>query len=269
MVSPANVVRSAFGRGKGLREGEAPSVDGRLLYAIGDVHGRYDLMKALLASLAKDYARRAKGRRPLIVFLGDYVDRGPESAQSLEALLWLQRRPELEVHALRGNHEQALLEFIDAPETGGPWLRYGGAATLASYGVEPPRLEDEPEALLRARDELLERMPASHLRLLQSLELMLVVGDYAFVHAGVRPGAGLEAQEEEDLLWIRQEFLAAPGPFEKVIVHGHSWVDERPTLLPHRVGVDTGAYATGVLTAICFDDREVSVLQTAGERAAA
>ncbi len=135
--------------------------------------------------------------------------------------------------------------------------------------MPPPADEAEPADYLRARDALLERMPASHLRLLQQLELMLVVGDYAFVHAGVRPGTPLENQAEDDLLWIRQEFLAAPGPFEKVIVHGHSWLDERPTLLPHRIGVDTGAYATGVLTAVRLEDESVSVLRTGDAQAAA
>jgi serine/threonine protein phosphatase 1 len=234
---------------------------GELVYAIGDIHGCYGLMKDVLARLAADYAGRAAGRRPILIFLGDYIDRGPASAEVLEALVWIRRREDLEVHLLKGNHEQALLAFLDAPERGGPWLAFGGAETLASYGVTPPAEDDAPEALVRARDELLERMPASHLKLLQELELAVVVGDYAFVHAGVRPGAPLEAQEENDLLWIRKGFVDQPGPFGKVIVHGHTWLSERPQLSEHRIGLDTGAYATGVLTAIRLEDHEAELLQ--------
>ena len=234
---------------------------GELVYAVGDIHGCYDLMKDVLAQVAADYSVRADGRRPILIFCGDYVDRGPHSAKVLEALAWLRRRGEVDLHLLKGNHEQALLAFIDDPETGPPWLRFGGAETLISYGVLPPAPEEGLEGLARARDELLERMPAAHLRLLQTLELMVQVGDYAFVHAGVRPGSALEAQEERDLLWIRQGFVDAPGPFEKVIVHGHTWASERPQILEHRIGLDTGAYATGALTAVRLEDGELAVFQ--------
>ncbi|WP_374469501.1 metallophosphoesterase family protein [Phenylobacterium sp.] len=234
------------------------ATEGELVYAIGDVHGCYEAMKALLARIAADSAEHARGRRPILVFLGDYVDRGPDSARVLEALLWLRRRPDLEVRLLKGNHEQAMLAFLERPQDGGGWLRFGGVETLAAYGVAAP---SDPAGYGPARDELLERMPASHLWLLQRLELMLAVGDYAFVHAGVRPGAALAAQTEDDLLWIRQAFLEAPGPHEKVIVHGHTWLDERPQLHDHRIGVDTGVYATGVLTAVRLDGDERAVLQ--------
>ncbi|THD77756.1 MAG: serine/threonine protein phosphatase [Phenylobacterium sp.] len=234
---------------------------GELVYAIGDVHGCYELMKDVLAQLAADYAERACGRRPILIFLGDYVDRGPQSAKVMEALVWLKRRSDLEIHFLKGNHEQALLGFLDEPERGGPWMGFGGAETLASYGVIPPQAEDGPEVYARARDELLERMPASHLRLLQQLELMVVVGDYAFVHAGVRPGVPLEGQAENDLLWIRRGFVDQPGPFGKTIVHGHTWLGEQPQVTEHRLGLDTGAYATGVLTAARLEDGEVEILQ--------
>jgi serine/threonine protein phosphatase 1 len=243
--------------------GKAPNtgVEGQLVYAIGDIHGCYEAMKALLARIASDWVARARGRRPVLVFLGDYVDRGPQSAKVLEALVWLQRRQDVEVHLLKGNHEQCLLDFLDAPDGGADWLRFGGAETLAAYGVAAPASNDPEPAYWRARDELLERMPASHLRLLERLELMALVGDYAFVHAGVRPTTPLAAQVETDLLWIRQGFLDAPGPFEKVIVHGHTWIDAQPQMLEHRIGVDTGAYATGVLTAIRLEDGEREMLQ--------
>lgn len=239
-----------------------PSTGGELVYAVGDVHGCYEQMKALLARITRDAAAEARGRRPILIFLGDYVDRGPQSNQVLEALVWLARRPEFELHALKGNHEQGLLQFIAQPAGAGAWLRWGGAQTLEAYGVPAPQPDDPAEALAAARDELLERMPASHLWRLQTLETLVCVGDYAFVHAGVRPGVALAAQAEDDLLWIRQPFLDAPGPHEKVVVHGHTWLDARPQLHDHRIGLDTGAYATGVLTAIRLDGAARQVLQT-------
>ncbi|HEY8571085.1 metallophosphoesterase family protein [Phenylobacterium sp.] len=241
--------------------GARDSTEGQLVYAVGDIHGCYGLLKELLATIAQDYALRARGRRPVLIFLGDYVDRGPESSKVLEAMVWLKQRGDLEVHLLKGNHEQAMLDFLDAPEAAAGWLTYGGQETLAAYAVEPPEPHDDPQVFRHARDQLLARMPAAHLRLLQRLELMAVVGDYAFVHAGLRPGAPLAAQAEHDLLWIRRPFLDCETPFEKVVVHGHTWFDERPQLLEHRIGLDTGAFATGVLTAMRFEDGERALLQ--------
>ena len=241
---------------------------GELVYAIGDIHGCYAPLKELLAQVVCDCAERARGRRPILVFLGDYIDRGPQSDAVLEAMVWLKRRSDAELHLLKGNHEQALLRFLDEPEGAAGWLRFGGEETLVSYGVMPPSLEEGLAGLVRARDDLLQRMPAAHLKLLQSLELMVEVGDYAFVHAGVRPGAGLAAQTEDDLLWIRGGFLDHEGPHEKVIVHGHTWLGDQPQLYGHRIGVDTGCYATGVLTAVRIEDDGVAVLQ-AGAKAQA
>jgi serine/threonine protein phosphatase 1 len=236
-------------------------VVGELVYAVGDVHGCYDLLKDLLTEVAADAAARARGRQPMLIFLGDYVDRGPQSARVLDALVWLRRRSDLEIHLLKGNHEQAMLEFLDAPESGGPWLGFGGAETLISYGVAPPAPDAEPEVYRQARDALLERMPAGHLKLLLQLESMVVIGDYAFVHAGVRPGAPLEEQDEYDLLWIRRGFIDHPGPFPKIIVHGHTWFSDEPQITEHRLGIDTGAFATGVLTAVRLEDGELELLQ--------
>jgi len=245
----------------------ARSTAGELIYAVGDVHGCYALMKSLLAEMARDWGQRARGRRPIVVFCGDYVDRGPESAEVVQALTLLKRRADIDLHLLKGNHEQAMLGFLEDPLMGGPWLRFGGLATLASYGVACP--EGSEQDLLRARDDLLDRMPASHLLLLRELALMVTVGDYAFVHAGVRPGTPLAAQSENDLLWLREGFLDVEEPFEKVIVHGHTWLDERPQLMANRLGLDTGAYATGVLSAVRLDGEDMGLLQTGRQRAAA
>lgn len=241
------------------------STAGRLIYAIGDIHGCYALMRELLAELARDQAEQPHEDRPMLVFLGDYVDRGPQSAKVLEALVWLQRRPDLEVRLLKGNHEQALLGFLDAPERAGPWLEFGGAETLASYGVAPPRPDDPAAEMIRVRDELTDRMPAAHLRLLEGLELIVEAGDYAFVHAGVRPGASLARQEEADLLWIRKGFLDTAQPFERMIVHGHTWIDAQPQMLPNRIGLDTGAYATGVLSAMRLTEGGRELIQVRQE----
>ena len=242
--------------------GADPSA-GEPIYAVGDVHGRYDLLKQLMMMILKDCAARGPGSRPLLVFCGDYVDRGPHSAEVVEALVWLQQRKDIQTCFLKGNHEAALMCFLDNPVDCWGWLRSGGAETLESYGVVPPSPED-PATCFHARERLSQCMPPAHLRFLESLEPLLIVGDYAFVHAGVRPGVALRDQSEDDLLWIREVFLADQGPFEKIIVHGHGWTDEKPQILPHRIGLDTGAYATGVLTAVRLCGDEIGVLQARG-----
>jgi serine/threonine protein phosphatase 1 len=245
--------------GFGPRGGDNPTA-GELIYAVGDIHGRYDLLKGLLELVLADWQARAPQRRPLLIFCGDYVDRGPQSAEVIEALIWLRQRGDIQACFLKGNHEHALMRFLDHPLDCAGWLRFGGVETLESYGVRAPEPGD-PAACFRARDLLLQRMPSSHLRFLERLELMLVAGDYAFVHAGVAPGTDLKGQREEDLLWIRQEFLEDEGPFEKIIVHGHSWAGDQPQVLPHRIGVDTGAYTTGVLSAVRLDGEDIGLIQ--------
>lgn len=241
------------------------SADGRLIYAIGDVHGRYDLLKALLARIAADVAQRAAGRRPVLVFCGDYIDRGPDAAAVLAAIGWLMQRDDYETHALIGNHEEQFLAWIDDPDGAREWLGFGGEATLRAYGVASPGLYASTAAQRAASRQLLDAMPAAHLRLIHALEDMVVIGDYAFVHAGVRPGVALAAQSADDLRWIREPFLSWTAPFEKVIVHGHSWTDARPVLRDNRIGIDTGAYETGVLTAIRIEDRALAILQAGAE----
>ena len=239
-------------------------IDGRLVYAVGDIHGRYDLLRQILAQIVEDYGTAAKGRPLNLILCGDYIDRGPESSDVLEALVWLTRRPEFTLRLLKGNHEQGLLDFLDRPEDGGPWLHYGGRQTLASYRIDPPPPDAPPAALTAARDALLDRMPAAHLMLLQQLELSVTIGDHLFVHAGVRPGIALADQQEDDLLWIRGEFLDQDVRHERFVVHGHSWIDDQPSIRPHRIGIDTGAYATGVLTAVRLEDGQATILRAIG-----
>ena len=237
----------------------ARTTEGQLIYAVGDIHGRYDLLKAALVQIAADCAGEATGRLPMLVLLGDYIDRGPDSAKVLQALVWLQRRGEFALRLLKGDHEQELLAFLADPARRATWLDLGGAETLASYGVTPPGAG--AQALVAARDALLDQMPASHLQLLSELQPMAVVGDYAFVHAGVRPRRRLTAQREADLLSIRDGFLDVEGPFERVIVHGHTWLGDQPQLTEHRIGLDTGAYETGVLTMVRLDGAAVRLFQ--------
>lgn len=239
-------------------------VEGQLVYAIGDVHGCYGLFRELLARIAADAAASARGRRPIIIQLGDLIDRGPQSAQAVEAAAWLQRRGDIEFQQLMGNHERAMLDFLEQP---GPhdWLMFGGDATLRSYGVEPPEPDAAPARFVEARDAMLERMPASHLHCLEHAESMLVLGDYAFVHAGVRPGTPLAEQGDDALLWIGGEFTSSDARFEKIIVHGHT-IEEETRIRPNRIGIDTGAYRSGVLTALRIEDGDVRLIQTGEER---
>lgn len=239
----------------------ARQVEGRLVYAIGDVHGCYDLLKALLGQVWRDAAARAAGRTPELIFLGDYIDHGPRSAEVLDALVWLSRRADLGLRLLKGNHEQALLDFLAEPERAAPWLNLHAAAAFASYGLAAPPEDADLDTRIRARDALLDRLPASHLTLLQRLEMTATVGDYLFVHAGICPGIPLIDQTDSDLLSIREGFLDFDGPHERFVIHGHTWTDAHPKLLGNRLGLDTGAYSTGVLTAVRLEDGEMGFLQ--------
>lgn len=250
-------------RSPGALAERARSTDGRVVYAIGDIHGRYDLVSALLEAIVADMTTIVDGRPPLLVFCGDYVDRGPQSSQVLTALVWLSRQSTLEIVFLRGNHEVMLLDFLDHPERNIPWLRRDGGRTLESYGVDLPggdaaSLEPACRAL---RDRLMDKMPASHLAFLRGLPIRQTCGDYLFVHAGLRPGVAIARQNEEDCLWIGEEFLSANYRFDKIIVHGHSWSGDEPEMTANRIGIDTGAYATGVLTAVRLEGDIIVFLQ--------
>lgn len=242
-----------------------PTTGGRLIYAVGDVHGRLDLLGSLLHDIAQDAVTSESAGRPLLVFLGDYVDRGGDSKGVVDLILQMQTWPKFEVRALKGNHEEALLQFLGEPSFGQTWAEHGGGATLASYGVTPPATRTDAEAWARAREAFEAALPATHRAFYENLELIILEGDYAFVHAGVRPGVPLSQQSERDLLWIRQEFLAERGRFEKVIVHGHTPM-ESPQLMATRLGVDTGAYATGVLTAVRLLGEDQRVMQAKAKR---
>jgi serine/threonine protein phosphatase 1 len=245
--------------GRDLRNARAPQ--GLRIFAVGDIHGRLDLLEQLVCSIRRD-AEAAGAAQNVLIFLGDYVDRGPDAKGVIEFLLSLDM-PTWRTIFLRGNHDQSMLDFFDEPKIYSSWRNYGGQQTLLSYGVRPPRFDDETEFKI-ARDEFLIKCPPSHLQFLKSLKFHHVEGDYIFVHAGVRPGISLNSQRNEDLLWIRDDFLFSEEFFEKVVVHGHTPV-ERPVRRPNRIGLDTGAYATGRLTAAVFKDDECNFLMTRAE----
>ncbi len=238
----------------------ARSTDGRIVYAVGDVHGCYDLLTALLEAIVADLEGHAGDKSPLLIFCGDYVDRGPRSHDVMTTLVWLSRQVAVEVAFLRGNHEAMLLGFLDRPDDSLRWLQRDGGPTLRAYGVRVSE-DDEDAHPRRLRDELMDRMPASHLALLRALPIRRTCGDYLFVHAGLRPGVPLARQDDEDCLWIRDEFLEADHRFEKIIVHGHSWNSDAPEITPNRIGIDTGAYSTGVLTAVRLEGSGVEFIQ--------
>lgn len=222
--------------------------DGTLVYAIGDVHGRDDLLQELHDRIATDAAGRS-ARRRLLVHLGDYVDRGPASRQVIDRLA-SPPLPGFEAVSLKGNHEAFLLAFLRGSEAVEGWLVNGGATTLASYGVEPPDPRDS-EDVDRAREQFRAALPDRHLDFLSGLRLLHQEGDYLFVHAGIRPWAPLDRQVEADLLWIREPFLGWPKAFGPVVVHGHT-ITNAPDVRSNRIGIDTGAYGTGVLTTLAL-----------------
>ena len=227
-----------------------PSVaDGLAIYAIGDIHGRLDLLTDLLAQVAADAKRHPADQRRELVFLGDYIDRGTQSRGVIDALLDL-AWPEFTPTFLMGNHEEAMLEFLDEQTDGAGWLTYGGLETLLSYGVAIRRLPTDSASAAEMRDALRAAVPARHIDFMRRCALSHVEGDYVFVHAGVRPGRSLEQQNRQDLLWIREEFLRAPAALPgKVVVHGHTICDA-PQDLGHRIDIDTGAFVSGRLTCL-------------------
>jgi serine/threonine protein phosphatase 1 len=243
------------------RRPEVASTDGRLIYAVGDIHGRLDLLDPLLEQIVQDTAAAGSAMKPVLIFVGDYVDRGVSSKGVVERLIALQRSEAFELRALKGNHEEALLAFLQDPNFGPTWCEHGGTQTLVSYGVNPPALRMDADEWAKTRDAFAAALPNEHFRFLDGLELTAVYGDYVFVHAGLRPGVSLDAQREHDLLWIRDEFLSARLPFEKTVVHGHTPAEEA-FMGPHRIGIDTGAYATGILTAVRLEDAARRFIQS-------
>lgn len=241
--------------------GRAPRVpDGVRIYAVGDVHGHLDLLLRLEAMIDAD-ARAAGASRVVQVMLGDYIDRGPDSRGVVEHLI--ARRQERELVTLRGNHEAYVLDLAHDPLVLLGWARYGGRETLASYGYGLPDL-DEP-ALLdlapRIAAQVFEALPETHLAFFRETVLHHACGDYLFVHAGLRPGVPLARQKPGEMMMIRQGFLNSDTDFGRVVVHGHTPGPE-PVIRANRIGIDTHAYHTGVLTCLVLEGEEQRFLST-------
>jgi len=237
---------------------------GHRIYAVGDIHGRLDLLDDLLERIRGDLVARPHPQ-PLLVFLGDYIDRGPEVRGVIERLIGLRDGP-LPVRFLLGNHDSYIGAYLEEPDWYDRtyhWLHeaMGGNATLASYGV-PGASWDRAEA---TRDAFANAFPAEHMAFIDACETIIRIGDYAFVHAGVRPGVPLDRQERDDLIWIREPFLTSKADFGAKVVHGHTIV---PAVEHHanRIAVDTGAVRTGVLSAIMLEGDQVELLTPAGPK---
>ena len=237
------------------------STDHHRIYAIGDVHGRLDLLDRLADLIEEDAARQPDEAAVLWIFLGDYVDRGPDSAGVIERVMALSGADGARRLALCGNHEFALIKFLGEAQFGPTWMAWGGGPTLRSYGVKQPKLSIDAEGWERAREDFERALPDAHRAFLLDLPFTHEVGRYFFVHAGVRAGTALDAQTPEDLLMIREDFLEGPPAFPRVIVHGHT-PQRRASDEGWRIGVDTGAYATGVLSAACIEERGVRFIAT-------
>jgi serine/threonine protein phosphatase 1 len=213
--------------------------DGIRIYAISDI----DLLQQMFTVIDRDLVTIGS-MRAIHVFLGDYIDRGPESCRTIDLLI--ERGRKHESVFLKGNHEAFLCDTLKNPSQLQNWKQYGGLQTLTSYGLRPllnPNSAEQSELM----KQLAQAIPPHQRRFFNSLRLRFVCGDFFFVHAGVRPGVPLASQQEHDLLWIRDEFLASEERFEKYIVHGHTPVRE-PEIRFNRANIDTGAYTTGNLT---------------------
>ena len=230
--------------------------DGTRYYVVGDIHGRLDLFDAMIKAIEDDDSSRPDAESHVIL-LGDLVDRGPDSAGVVKRTRKWQRKRNVRV--LAGNHEEMMLGAFDRPEVLRHFLKHGGRETVLSYGLSKKQFN------AMNLDELFKLMPKlipqSERDYIASFEEMIVAGDYLFVHAGIDPKLPLEEQKRKDLLWIRDRFLKYEGPLDKVVVHGHT-IFERVMDCGNRIGIDTGAFRSGVLTALVLEGEQRRVIQT-------
>ena len=237
---------------------------GTVVWAIGDIHGRHDLLRPLVEAIRADL-RATDAQKKVVIFLGDYVDRGPDSREVIRYLAALPAGDGVEWRFLKGNHEETMVKFLEDPMVGVQWCEYGGEATLRAYGLRPPDMKHRAEAWRRLSTDLDHKLGADERAFLANLELQVSIGDYFFAHAGARPGLPLDRQSAGDLLWIRSSFLRSDVEFEKVVVHGHT-----PAAEVHadrrRIGIDTRAYESGMLTALKLQGGERRILQAIAPR---
>ena len=242
---------------------EARAPEGLRLYAIGDVHGRADLLADMHLRIARDLRERPVDDWR-VIHVGDYIDRGPESARALSIAMEYARGGRAEF--LLGNHDEFMRDFLRAPERAefDLWMMNGGNTTLRSFGMDDALVAyaPDPQARRELRDRLVDAMPGL-VDFLEGLGLMSRYGDYAFVHAGVRPGVPLDQQSPHDLVWIREPFLYSTEDLGAVVVHGHTPV-RAVDVQPNRIGIDTGAVFGGPLTCLVLEGRERALLEPGG-----
>jgi serine/threonine protein phosphatase 1 len=227
---------------------EARGLEGLRVYAIGDVHGRSDLLGEMHRRISAEIERDQPDDWR-VIHLGDYGDRGPDTRGVIDLIMGAKARDPRHM-ALCGNHDIGFLDFLDLPDQKSLFTRFGGVQTSASYGVDLDA--SDRESLLRSHETLMRAVPASHIAFLRGREFSAEFGDFFYCHAGIRPQVPLKLQTREDLMWIRRDFLDFEGLHPKVIVHGHT-ICAQPEITPARVNVDTGAYATGKLTAFVVE----------------
>ncbi len=231
----------------------------QLVFAIGDIHGCLkhleDLQQKILA-----YAANYPSYQKTVIYLGDYIDRGPAAKGVIDNLLG-NSLPGFDTIFIKGNHEQMLLDFIETAGLGQVWFDYtnGGRETIHSYDVTEPRFFTD---LDQTQKQFIAAFPDAHLQFMRGLKMNHIIGDYYFVHAGVHPGKPLDQQLNEDMLWIREPFLSSHNDYGKIIVHGHTIV-AHADIKNNRIAVDTGAFWSGVLTALALHDDKREFLQTA------
>ncbi len=229
------------------------------IYCIGDIHGCNQLLIDLIKKIKIDSI--GFSGQIMIIYLGDYIDRGNHSKEVIETLISTPIAENIEHIYLRGNHEQTLLDFIQEDSVGRAWFSFGGLATLVSYNVSIGKIPTKKADFKAIQQQLIEKLPDAHHQFLTKTTLSYSLGAYYFVHAGIYPGKSLAKQNPEDMLWIRDDFIASEKIHEKIIVHGHT-VTDTPELLNNRIGIDTGAYASGVLTCLVLEENQQRILQT-------
>ncbi len=233
--------------------------DDTCIYAIGDIHGRHDLLVSLQNKIREDSKHR-KSTRKILIYMGDYIDRGFQSKEVIDLLITSPLEGFESIY-LKGNHEDALLRFLETPEESAAWLLWGGDATLRSYGVKMHSAKGKRATPTEMAKSLAAELPSTHLQFFETLQLHYQAGDYVFVHAGLRPGIALDLQTPEDRMTIREPFIFSRQSFPYTVVFGHTIFSE-PFIEKDRIGIDTGAYASGKLTCAVFEGSEYTFIHT-------
>lgn len=230
----------------------------QLVCAVGDIHGQLKCLKRLVERFEENIQKYESSQEQM-VFLGDYVDRGLEVRGVLDYLIELRSRRKCVF--LRGNHEQILLNFLSSPDVGEEWIRFGGLETLAAYGVGFNLLRGTDIDWLQVHDRFCSSFPEKHREFLESTDLCHSAGDFFFVHAGIDPARSFSDQSAHDLLYARGKFLNNKDVREKIVIHGHSHVT-KPEIRRNRIGIDTGAFATNVLSAVLIWNQNISFIES-------